>query len=162
MRRLGREAEARELFERAVAIREELVREDPDTPGYRSGLADCYVNRGLARRAAADVPGAAADFRRAMGLYDALPSRTGEEWFRSAWPHAALAGLVGAAGSGLSSAEAASEADAAMALLHKAVAMGCRGYYIYRNDDALDPLRDRADFRALMMDLVFPTEPFSK
>ncbi len=161
-RRLGRQAEARELFDRAVAIREELVREDGETPGYRSGLADCYVNRGLARRAAADVPGAAADFRRAMGLYDALPSRTGEQWFRSAWAHAALAGLVGATGSGLSSAEAASEADAAMALLHKAVAMGYRGHFIYRYDDALDPLRHRADFRLLLMDLAMPAEPFAR
>jgi eukaryotic-like serine/threonine-protein kinase len=162
LRRLGRQAEARELFERAVAIREELVREDAGTPGYRSGLAECYVNRGLARRAAGDVPGAAADFRRARGLFDALPSRTGEQWFRSASAHAAPAGLVGAAGSGLSAAEAGSEADAAMALLHKAVAMGYRGHYIYRNDDALDPLRHRADFRLLLMDLAMPAEPFAR
>ena len=28
-------------------------------------------------------------------------------------------------------------------------------------DPALDPLRDRADFRLLMMDLAFPAEPLA-
>ena len=32
----------------------------------------------------------------------------------------------------------------------------------YRNADALDPLRDRDDFRLLMMVLAVPAEPFAK
>ncbi len=31
----------------------------------------------------------------------------------------------------------------------------------YLTESALDPLRDRPDFRLMMMDLVFPTEPFA-
>ena len=49
-----------------------------------------------------------------------------------------------------------------MALLHKAVAMGYRTLDFFRTEDALDPLRDRDDFRRLMMDLAFPAEPFAR
>jgi hypothetical protein len=31
----------------------------------------------------------------------------------------------------------------------------------YRTEDALDPVRDRADFRLLMMDLAFPADAFA-
>ena len=72
-----------------------------------------------------------------------------------------LAGLAGLAGSGISAEQAAAEADAAMALLHQAVAMGYRNADAFRTDDALDPLRGREDFRLLMMDLAFPAEPFA-
>ena len=64
------------------------------------------------------------------GLSSALPSRPGELWFLSACAHTALAGLADQAGSGVSAAEAASEAETAVARLHQAVAMG------YRNADA--------------------------
>ena len=80
-------------------------------------------------------------------------------WYLRACCHAALAGLAGA---GMSAGPAAAEADAAMALLHQAVAKGHRNAAAFRTDDALDPLRGREDFRLLMMDLAFPTEPFAE
>jgi hypothetical protein len=61
----------------------------------------------------------------------------------------------------VSATEAASEADAAMALLRMAVGWGYRTHAYYRHEDALDPLRDREDFRLLMMDLAMPAEPFA-
>ena len=97
-----------------------------------------------------------AEDRRAVALYDALPSRPGELWFLSGCAHAALAGLADQAGSSVSAAEAASEAETAVARLHQAVAMG------YRNADALDPIRDHDHFRLMMMVLAFPAEPFAK
>jgi hypothetical protein len=54
------------------------------------------------------------------------------------------------------------EADAAMALSYKAVGVGYRNPDAYRTEDALDPLRDRPDFRLLMMDLAFPAEAFAR
>jgi hypothetical protein len=48
-----------------------------------------------------------------------------------------------------------------MALLHQAVAVGFRDAAAIRTDDAFEPLRDRPDFRLLMMDLAMPTEPFA-
>lgn len=75
--------------------------------------------------------------------------------------HAALASLAGRDGLGPSAAEAVTEADAAMALLRKAVEMGYSAVDAYRTEDALDPLRGRDDFRLLMMDLTMPADPFN-
>ena len=90
LRRLGRPAEARDHGERAVAAREVLVREGPKATQYRAGLAENYLNRALARRALGDVAGASSDLRRALGLFDALPSRSAVDWFLFACSHAAL------------------------------------------------------------------------
>jgi hypothetical protein len=96
-----------------------------------------------------------------MALWEGLPSPTGEEWFETACARAALAGLAGRAGSGVPAAEAVTEAEAAMALLRRAVAMGYRSPDVFRTEGALDPLRDRPDFRLLEMDLALPAEPFA-
>src|SRR5262249_53734176 len=125
LRRLGRPAEARDHAERAVAAREELIKAEPEA-AYRGDLAENYLNRGLSRRALGDLAGAASDVHRALGLWNALPSWRVEEWFEAACAHAALAGLAGQGGSSVPATEAASEAEAAMALLHEAVARGYR------------------------------------
>ena len=49
----------------------------------------------------------------------------------------------------------------AMALLHKAVAMGYRNADTFRTESALDHLRGRPDFRLLLMDLAIPADPFA-
>jgi hypothetical protein len=125
---------------------------------YRSGLASGVRQLGLARAAAGDLAGAVADARKALSLYEGLPSRTVEDWFETACVHAALAGL---AGSGVPAAEAEREADAAMALLRKAVGLGYRDADAVHAEEALDPLRSRDDFRLLMLDLTFPADPFA-
>jgi hypothetical protein len=107
------------------------------------------------------MAGAAADARRAVALSEGLSSLSGREWFEIACAHAALAGLAGRAGSGVSAAEAVTETDAAMALLRKAIAMGYRAVRVSRIEDALDPLRDREDFKLFMMDLAMPADPFA-
>jgi eukaryotic-like serine/threonine-protein kinase len=162
LRRLRRPTEARVHCEGAISVREALVKEYPKSPGYRGGLAENYLNRGLARRALGDSAGASADIRRAAALCDGLPSRSEDDWYLFACSRAALAGLAGQAGSGVSAGEATSEADAAMALLHKAVAMGFRNADTFRTEDALDRLQGREDFKLLMMDLAFPAEPLAR
>jgi hypothetical protein len=82
-------------------------------------------------------------------------------WFETACARAALAGRAGRAGPGVSAAGAVSEDDAAMALLRRAVATGYRSPDVFRTEDALDPLLDRAEFRLLMLDLAMPDEPFA-
>ncbi len=161
LRCLGRAAEARDHAGRAIAAWEAMVQEYPVTQYCRSALAWNCFKRGLIRRALGDFPGAAADFQRAAAVVDALPSRTGELYFLAARAHAALAGMAGKAAGLASTAEASGEADAAMALLHEAVAMGYRDPSAFRAEDALDPLRDRLDFRVLLMDLSVPAAPFA-
>ena len=48
-----------------------------------------------------------------------------------------------------------------MEQLRGAVAMGFRSPEAYRTEDTLTPLRNRTDFRLLMMDLVMPAKPFA-
>jgi hypothetical protein len=141
---------------------EGLAREDSESTEYRDVLAECYLSRSLTRRVRGDPAGAAADARRAVALFNALPPRSGERWFLSAGAHAALAGLAGQAGTGVSAAEATSESETAVALLRKAVGVGYRNPDAYRTEDALDALPDRDDFRLLMMDVGMPAEPFAR
>ncbi len=99
--------------------------------------------------------GAAADVRRALELCDGLPPRSAWELLEieAACSHAALAGLAGLAGSGVSAAEGEQEAAKAMEWLRRSVATGFRNANLLRIESALDPLRDRADFKKLMAEL---------
>jgi tetratricopeptide (TPR) repeat protein len=155
---LGREDEARDV---TIAALERLVKGDPTVTTHRTHLARWLQRRGLARRARGETAGAAADTRRALGLIEELPTRSGGDWFATACCRATLAGLAGRDGAGVSAAEGEAEADQAMALLRKAVGMGYADADAFRNDSALDPLREREDFRMLMMELAFPADPFA-
>jgi serine/threonine-protein kinase len=162
VRSLGRPAEARDGYDRAIAIGEALAREVPESTTYRSHLAGTLRRRGLARRDLGDPAGAVADARRALGIYDGLESRSGEEWYETACCHAALAGLAGSAGLGVSAGEGPAEADRTMERLRRAVAMGYRDPDAFRTEPALSPLRGREDFRLLLMDLSMPSDPFGR
>ena len=161
LRSRGRAAEACDGYDRSIAIKEPRLREAPTNPRSRYDLAYSLRRRALARRALDDIAGAAADARRAVALSEGLSSLTNREWFETACVHAVLVGLAGRAGSGVSAAEAVTEADAAMALVRKAIELGYRSGNASRTEDALDPLRSRDDFRLLMMDLEFPSDPFA-
>jgi tetratricopeptide (TPR) repeat protein len=161
-RSLGRAAQTCDAYERAVVLRERLVHENPTIPRYLFNVADSLRRRGLARHDLGDPAGAAADARRALGLYEALPDRSGEQWFGTACCHAALCGLSGHDGAGVSAAEGEDEAARAIAALTRAVGMGYRNAYAWRTESALDPLRSRDDFRLLLMDVAFPAEPFAR
>jgi hypothetical protein len=113
------------------------------------------------RRAERDFAGASADWRRAIDLYKTVPGQDGEFLFFYACCHASLSSLAGLPGTGVSESEKDAEADRAMALLVRAVAVGYRAPYAYRNEPALEPLRGRADFELLMLDLAFPKGSFA-
>ena len=44
----------------------------------------------------------------------------------------------------------------------RAIALGFINASLFRNDPDLDSLRSRPDFQALMMDVVFPSDPFAR
>jgi eukaryotic-like serine/threonine-protein kinase len=160
IRALGRPAEARQEYQRAIAIQERLVNENKN-PWYRSLLANSLRRRGLALRDLGDLAGAAADARRALGLYQGLASRSGEDQFGIACCRAALAGLAGRDNSGVSAAQGKDEAAQAMAALRNAVDTGYRNAAAFRTESALDPLRKREDFKTLLGELEkkSPTAP---
>jgi serine/threonine protein kinase/tetratricopeptide (TPR) repeat protein len=156
---LGNPGEGRGACDRAIAIRQRLVEADPANTSYRSGLAESLLRSGQLRRSTGDIPGAAADWRRAVGLYEGLPARSGEVAAFEACCHAMLSGLAGLTGAGVSVSDGPREADRAMAILRRIVAQGYRAPLL-RLEPALDPLRPRPDFQALMMDVAFPAAPF--
>jgi eukaryotic-like serine/threonine-protein kinase len=156
-RKLGREAEARDGYDRAIALRERLIAEHPARTLYRGWLAWSLRRRGLARRALGDPAGAATDARRALSLFEGLPSRSSEDLFEEGCCHAALAALAGRDGAGVSAAEGKAEADRAMALLRKTVGHGYRDASGLRTDSALDPFREREDFKKLLGELERPS-----
>ncbi len=144
VRARGRVPDARELYERAIATRE--LRS-------RSGLAAELWRRGLTRRDLGDPAGAAGDIRRALALYEGFAARYLHQ-LETAYCHAALASLAGRPGSGVSAPEGAEAASRAMDCLGQAVANGYRNANELRIESALDPLRDRADFKKLMAELA--------
>jgi hypothetical protein len=77
------------------------------------------------------------------------PSGASVSWEREA-DHSAQGGTL-----------QAREAEKAMAALRRAFELGFRSV-AFRDDDILDPLRSRDDFRLLMMDLDIPADPFAR
>jgi tetratricopeptide (TPR) repeat protein/tRNA A-37 threonylcarbamoyl transferase component Bud32 len=158
----GRPSEARACCDRALGLREDLVKGDPGNGPYARGLAETLLRSGSVRAAAGDAAGAAADWRRAAGLYAAHPPAKGEPAIFSACCHGSLSGLAGVSGSRVSAAEAEAHAGKAMAILRQVEAGGFRDSDLLRVEPGLDPIRSRADFRLLRMDLDFPAEPFAR
>jgi len=128
---------------------------------HRDYIAGSLRRRGQTLGDLGDPAGAAADVRRALTLFDGLQPPSSWGYIETACCHATLAGLAGRAGSGVSAAEGADEAARAMEWLHREVALGYRNGNEIRIEPALDPLRDRPDFRHLILDLAFPDEPFA-
>ncbi len=162
VRSVGLVDQAKSRYERAIALKETQVEENSTNPEHRYVLACSLRRRALTLRDLGDLASAAADVRRAARLCDELPPRSHWELVETACCHAALAGLAGRAGSGVSAAEGEIEAARAMDWLRRAVAMGYRNANELRIESALDSLRTRDDFRLLMMDVAFPAEPFAR
>jgi hypothetical protein len=98
--------------------------------------------------------------RSAASLREAIPNLSIEARYNLARDHALLAAAAADLRSGLSASIAVVEADRAMAALRGAVAAGYRNLDQFRGDPDLLPLRERDDFRLLLMDLALPAEPF--
>ena len=150
--KLGRPAEALDAYGRDFTLSEQLIKEFPAERDDPTDRVRSLVGRGRARRALGDPAGAAADVRHALRLSEGLRLPEGYAAFTIACSHAALAGLAGQEGTGVSAAEGKAHAAQAMALLRKAV----DGYvYIhnYRTEGALDPLHEREDFQNLLTEL---------
>jgi eukaryotic-like serine/threonine-protein kinase len=160
VRSSGRAADARLLYDRAIDLEQQL-QDDPTFVLGRHAIVSATRRRGLALRDLGDDVGAAADASQALRLADGLESRSFGYLLELACCHAALAGLAGQAGSGVSAFDGEREATKAMDWLRQAVANGFRNTNQLRTESALDPLRHRPDFRHLMMDVVFPSETFA-
>ena len=159
--RLKRPAKARALCERAISLRQALMKDDPENLVYRNGLGESHLRSGEARRDEGDTAGAVSDWRQSDALLEGVGELTPEYAFLHACCRSSLSWAAGPPGSGVPAVDAEANAAKAVALLRHAAAKGFSNLATYRNEPALDPLRSRADFRLLMMDLAFPAEPFA-
>ena len=75
---------------------------------------------------------------------------------------AGLSALAGTVPDAPPAADRAALADRAIASLRRAIAEGLADDGLMATDPDLDPLRDRADFRALWLDPAFPPDPFAE
>jgi tetratricopeptide (TPR) repeat protein len=69
---IGRSADARDEFDKAVEVLDRLYREDPARPDYRQELARCCINRGVLHRQEGRARQAQDDYSRAVGLLEGL------------------------------------------------------------------------------------------
>jgi tetratricopeptide (TPR) repeat protein len=159
LRRSGKLDEALAICKNALTVRERLVAAHPEFPLYRANLGETYLRLGQIRREMGKLMDAATALRRACEHYDAIKSLAEINTFFRACSHASLSGLGGVAGSGVSSPEGDDHARKAISILRQAVWLGYRDPDPYRTESALDPLREREDFKKLVAGLEKKNPP---
>ena len=99
------------------------------------------------------APQAASAFRQSITVLREEPKPSPWDYYNMACYQSLLSGT---AANGLA------EADNAMESLRRAVAAGWRDPTLMRTDSDLDPIRCRADFQMMMMDLGMPADAFAR
>ena len=158
-----RSDEALAASERAAAILRGLVDDDPEMIDYRSNLSKSENNLGriLAQDGRDDE--ALGHFLEAVDLMEGITERSPVDWYNLACNRSLCIPLLrrGATPDGRALPSAEAMADRAMDAFRHAVASGMLPLEHLRRDPDLDPLRDREDFQAILMDLAFPDDPFA-
>jgi hypothetical protein len=128
-------------------------------------LSTSYGKLGSLQAEAGDTAAARASIHQALAFREGLPSTSPVDPYNTAKLYV-LDGELSETGQ-----PAAPRADRltrpeclerAIAALRRAVAEGFTQVEVIRNDPDLAPLRSREDFQALLMDLPFPADPFTR
>ncbi len=162
---MGKSSEASSYFDKAIAIRRNMIAADPSTPSHRTELASMFRYRAIVMQKCGRPADAVRDFRQSIAMYQELTDPTPGNRYDLACLQSLLAGVAAEAGSGLTPDEGRAAAEQAMTTLHQAFDAGWNNPAWMRIDTDLDPIRSRPDFQLLlmkMMDRHFPAEPFSK
>jgi eukaryotic-like serine/threonine-protein kinase len=161
LNKLGRTAEAIESYEQARGVIQKLVREDPEVIRYRqaldigdTGLAGLYRRVGRYTEALELLD-------EAQKLLESLPQTWPTYYYHLACCLALRIPPVTASRTSHEVDESQRYGDQAMISLRRSVAGGFKTFEIYRSTPDLEPLHEREDFQALLMDLAFPTDPFA-
>jgi eukaryotic-like serine/threonine-protein kinase len=158
--RTGEPLKALESYGRSLEIQRRLAEANPTILEYQNTLKNSLIEVGLLNDRLGRAEEAITNLRTGIAMGDRLVrDPTGR--YSLACSQARLAGAAISPGSGLSAQEARVEADRAITMLRRAVAMGYRDVKNIRLNKNLDPIRSRADFQELLMDLAFPDRPFS-
>jgi hypothetical protein len=94
----------------------------------------------------------------ATRVLESLDSHDSLDWLAAARGHALCNEIAGRRGS---TSTAEDQAERSVGSLRRAVTLGFRDPKFLASEPALLVLGDRPDFRALIADLAFPTDPFA-
>jgi serine/threonine-protein kinase len=169
---LGRHEEAIRVLHEAIVRERSCLGRDPKAAQYRQWLSNHYLNLGKSLRALGRKEEALAVSRTRFELLEQAPPKQRDPGIHY---HVAceMAQIVPMIGRGkpeaeLTSAERAERqqyADRAVEAFRLALADGFSDIKLFVRDEDLHPIRDRADFRRLLvsaMDRIFPAEPFAQ
>jgi serine/threonine protein kinase len=164
LRKLGRLDEAIETMTRAKDVLNRVADANPRAQQVQHFRAVSQIFTASLLKQMGRRREAIAASHQALETLEHLVQKTSEDIYNIACAHACLASLMAAGPAAAPSqlAQARQDLDLAMTALLRAVADGYRDGNSLRTDPDLDPLRSRPDFQQLMMDIVFPADPFAK
>src|SRR5262245_43798306 len=151
---LGQHNEALEWQRKSVTVFRGLVGDNPAVPHLRSGLWCAYTRLASYQRQREKLPEAALSARLARDVIERLPRNTPAENFELARVHALCAKLLGEGKPELTPEEKAErkhEADLAVKALQQSVAAGLKYVNWLNTEEDFDILRDRPDFKELVV-----------
>jgi eukaryotic-like serine/threonine-protein kinase len=155
----GKVTEGRSWFDQALEMRRRMAEAEPSASSNRSNLATTLRRSGIAMQQCGQMERAVSDFRQAIVALHEMTNPAAAEYYNLACYQSLLSGALLNWGSGLSAADGRAAADLAMSALWQAIAAGWKEASWAKADTDLDPIRSRADFQALMLDLGFPANP---
>jgi hypothetical protein len=103
---------------------------------------------------------ALAPLQEARQVLEAVREPSGLDLYNMACVYAGLSALSGPGSTSPTSAERATLSNRAMDALRRSLAAGMTDFALIDHDTDLEPLRDRTDFRELILDARFPRNPF--
>jgi serine/threonine protein kinase/tetratricopeptide (TPR) repeat protein len=160
----GRISETLATLEKGLSISVKLADAHPEFPAYQTQAAITSIDLGMLKADHGDPVAGLRLCRGALDRLTAIKAPQIEELYMLARAHAMIGELLARAPSDPSrdpTDAPAAHFDAAMAVLHRAVALGFRDPVNMPTDRAIDALRSRPDFQVLMMDLAMPKQPFA-
>ena len=162
LRETGRMVEAEATYLEAVGLFEALDRDYPRVVEYLTDLANTSTDLAILYSRTGRPSETAACCRRAIEIREGLPRKSSSDFFQLAALYAFSADLlVRARVDSAAEEDLPPYADRAMDRLRDAMAAGFTDAGRIRSDPELEPLKTRADFQMLLMDLAFPRVPFA-
>jgi hypothetical protein len=157
----GRLADAIRDLQRSRDQFRPLLRANPGDRHLASRLGLCLGILGAALRANDRQVEALASLQESQGLLEAIIDPGPSDVYNLACGYSQLSLLSEHATAPATFPERAAPTDRAMEALRRALAAGFSDFQLMDRDKDLDPLRTRADFKALMLDRGFPLDPFA-
>jgi tetratricopeptide (TPR) repeat protein len=164
LRTVGRLGEALDTMKRAQQVAERLARENPSVDHYQRSRAFSQIVTASLLNQMGRHAEATTTYERALANYEGLLNKNASVLYNIACAHACLASLIGRQPRPTPSQHALvpRHLDHAIAYLRQSIDTGYRDLRLIAGDHDLDPLRSRPDFQRLVMDPVFPNDPFAR